>query len=162
MADKSLGVIVIVAAIVVFGWLVPLVTWGSVTIGDTTYRGVAPANAVSLIGATATTTDGYYDSLDRPLTTTYAVPTGRTLTLVRADVASTSTRTVLQIGYGDTHVENSAAAPTNPVTLYETNLPAAATYHQIPVELAMPAGKFPWMRTIGAVGQRAVLVGIER
>lgn len=142
MADKSFGVAVVIAAIIVFGWLIPWMTWGAVTVNGATYRGVAPANAVTLINASAISTPAAstYDSFDAPLGTPFTVAADRTLFVVGFRYA-TATSTTLTLGYADTHVSASTSTPANPVTVWSGLI--TATSEQV-AEYEVPAGAIPW------------------
>lgn len=92
----------------------------------------------------------------------YQVPTGYKLVLVAVKMITvTAALSTLFPGYGDTSVQNSAAAPTNNVPVGNAIGPTLATAGE-KVEMAMycevPAGKYPTFQAVtGAV--RATVLG---
>jgi hypothetical protein len=110
------------------------------------------ANGVALVSSTTPVTGGRYDSLESPRGTDYQVPAGQTLYITNwigtPQMASGSSFT-LEIGYGDTAVNNSVAAPTTPIVVYAVSW---RTADGPPVNrstwIEVPAGKYPFVRPV--------------
>ena len=113
-----------------------------------------PNAMAALVNSQDTLTAARFDSFESPRGTDYQVPANTTLYITEVvgrpnDAASTTE--IVRIGYGDTAVNNSTAAPTNALvvcayTLESSDGPA------LPVGLfcPIPAGKFPFIQPSGA------------
>lgn len=117
-----------------------------------------------MVTASSGAAGGNYDSADAPVGTSYAVPTGSSFWIFATELTPGSTTTVVQVGYGSTHVENSVAAPADSVTLTEFTLPANGELQRVTDALEIPAGMFPWARISGPTTwpSRVRLFGVER
>lgn len=72
----------------------------------------------------------------------YPVTTAKTFYCFRQFVAVQSTGVAFQIMYGDTGVDNSAAAPTNPRFVTPLMPIALSTYTELNMAFTVPAGKY--------------------
>lgn len=133
---------------------------GTVTIGSAEVSGERRSRIVSLVATDAAgVTDGRYDTLQAPAGTDYQVPAGQTLITSSIDVGAGAAGVIVEAGYGDDAVNNSAAAPTTSVSLYEQTLGIAGGLAELNTYLEIPAGKFPWLRVTGAGAWRATAAG---
>lgn len=135
--------------VIVFGWLFQFTNQfqgqPSATIGSLTVPANQQANVRSLVNRTVTATTARYDSLDSPRGTTFTVPAGQTFIITAAcgvDI-SAGGGGVIDIGYGDDAVANSAAPPTNAVTLATVFCGVFGGSDQ-ELWLEIPAGKVPF------------------
>lgn len=132
-------------------------------VGSLNLRTDQLADTVTLVNATTGAATDNYDSADFPRGTDYSVPANRSLRIGAVQASNpTSGAATVEIGYGDTHVENSVAAPTNSVLLGTWSLPASSTVTTIDTAVSVPAGKHPWVRVVGtgAWPSDVVLFGI--
>lgn len=105
-----------------------------------------------------------YDSPDSPRGTSYQVPSTKTLyiglVLGRGNV-SAGTGGILELGYGDDHVENSAAGPINTVAVLSMEFNVAnEDFPTVECWVKVPGGKYPYIRFTGG-GWSITAVGIE-
>lgn len=167
MREKSAG-IVLALAIIFFGlfWFHTDGFSGNVFTcgGALEFKAAAINTCDGLITPSTSPGGGNYDSVDLPLGTSYEVAARRTFLLAGVAVTIGATSTTLQFGYGDTHVENSVAAPASDVVLGEVQYPANAGLVLTSITGEVPAGKFPWARITGpsAWPSRVTLYGAER
>ena len=105
-----------------------------------------------------------YDSFDSPRGTSYQVPTGKTLyiTKVQGSILQAAGADVgIEVGYGDTHVEDSVAAPTNVIPIYLTKFfTINGLQLDLDVWIPIPTGKFPYIYLMNNVGNFSAM-GIE-
>jgi len=97
-----------------------------------------------MVNPTAALMVDNYDSFDSPLGTDFIVAAGMEFHITAADLPHDNPRALFSIGYGDTHVEDSAAAPTNAVILYRTTIDDQSE-HFFPLHMVIPAGKHPFL-----------------
>lgn len=77
----------------------------------------------------------------------YQVTAGKTCWITRVLCGGTANGTLAQILYGDTAVQNSAAAPTNPVVLSDQIVTVTAnTMYDLPLWIPIPASKYPTVK----------------
>ena len=141
----------------------PLITRqadGTITLGSAEIPSSARARIVALIATDAGgITDGNYDTLQSPVGTNYAVPAAVTLFITGLTVGAGAAGVVVELGYGDDAVNDSASAPSAAVVLYEQTLGAAQALAELDVFGQVPAGKLPYMRVTGAGAWRAMANG---
>lgn len=105
-----------------------------------------------------------YDTLESPEGTDYQVPTGKTLYITKLQVgsgATSGTFFILDVGYGDDGVANSASAPTNRKVVYRTiYMQGAGLRGDLDVFIPIPAGKYPYIYGNGSWWNIAAM-GIE-
>jgi hypothetical protein len=151
---------VVAVAIIIFAVWVTMVREGQVPghTGLTVNLGALSADAVDVADVLVTLqpptdqlTTGRYDSFDSPVGTSYAVPAGKTLLIVGGDAPDESGSPALySVGYGDTHVENSVSAPTNPVVITKFTVTEGA--RELALWAEIPSGKFPFVFFDGGSG----------
>lgn len=111
-------------------------------------------------------TAGNYQTLYRAGVAPYAayqVTAGKTLYIIGALIQTgTAGNKFTTTGYGDTAVDNSAAAPTNSQTLLD-NLSLSATnlLTAVPLILAIPATKYPYIQQNATGHTIAIFWGFE-
>lgn len=161
-AGIAIGLLCILFA--VLWWRTDAFGGTKVDVGSATISASDQAAVRQPISATSGATGGRYDSLDHPLGTDYVVTAARTFWVYGIVTSSDAAAITVTYGYGDTHVENSAAAPTNAVTLGEFYLPAGGGLERVPVTVSVPAGKYPWAQVTGPANwpSRVTMVGVER
>lgn len=123
-----------------------------------------PTQLKALINTQTSLDLNRYDSFDSPRGTSYQVPTGKTfyITKLQGSIMQAAGADVgIEVGYGDTHVEDSVAAPTNSTPVY---LIKFYTINGVQVDLdvwiPIPAGKFPYIYLMNNVGNFEAM-GIE-
>ena len=92
-------------------------------------------------------------------TTDYVVPAGKTFYITKITLNGGSALRSISIGYGDDAVAEGAGAPTNAVTLTSTKhviAVSADTYYVYDTFLIVPAEKYPYILSGGAVSSHDV------
>ena len=168
MKSKGAGVAILFAfaAFVILWMQMDRFTEDDLTVGALGLSGGRSVEVITLINSsTSTPVLGRYDSFDSPRSTNYTVPTGQSLYVYAIGwTNATSTPLTLLFGYGDTKVQNSAAAPTNLVVQYSATGQANGEPMLLPLTVAIPAGKIPVVY-IGGTGNYpsdVMAYGVER
>ena len=168
MKSKAAGVAVALglAAFFILWMQMNRFTKDDVTVGALGLSGGRSVEVITLINSsTSTPVLGRYDSLDSPRSTNYTVPTGQSLYVYAVGwTNATSTPLTLLFGYGDTKVQNSAAAPTNLVVQYSATGQANGEPMLLPLTVAIPAGKIPvvFIAGTGSYPSDVMAYGVER
>lgn len=105
----------------------------------------AQGRITTLLNPTLNLGNGRYDSLDSPLGTDFIVPAGFEFHVTDGDMPHDPPESVISFGWGDTHVENSIAAPTNSVIAFRITLDDGSP-HEFTMHVIVPAGKYPFVR----------------
>jgi len=167
MRNKSVGIVLafgIIGFVLLFAVTDGFMADGSLELGSMTTTYNSRLEVVSAFTASTTVTDGYYDSFDSPGGTSYAVGSSRQFVVseILANPAAADIR--IDYGYGDTHVENSASAPTNAVFVGSVIIETGSGLNEIGIFMKVPSGKYPFVRQSGAssVGHVTMLGVSER
>ncbi len=105
----------------------------------------AQGRITTLVNPTLNIASGRYDSLDSPLGTDFIVPADREFHVTDGDMPHDPPESVISFGWGDTHVENSVAAPTNDVIAFRISLDDNSP-DEFSMHVIVPAGKYPFVR----------------
>ena len=144
-----------VALVLLTGWWVG--TDDSFAVGGSTTRD--PSDGVALVNSASPVTAGNYDTYESPRGTDYQVPTGQTLYITQltgSPQVATSTSETLTVGYGDTAVGDSTAAPDSAVVVFVTSWESVdGAPARLDVFVPVPAGKYPFVLPSGASNVQA-------
>lgn len=168
MKSKEAGAAIVLALAVFFIlWMqMNRFTKDDLEVGGLHLSGGRSVEVITLINSsTSTPTLGRYDSLDSPRSTNYTVPTGESLYVYAVGwTNATSTPLTLLFGYGDTKVQNSAAAPTNLVVQYSATGQANGLPMLLTTTIRIPAGKIPvaYIGGTGSYPSDVMAYGVER
>ena len=139
--------IAIVIGLVLMLFAVPSITIGSGVEGPL-------SDFVALTNSQDILTADRYDSFESPRGTDYAVPAGKTFyltALLGLPHVTGSTDEHFHIGYADDAVNDSVAAPTNPIIVCDWSWESTDS-NPIVLDLfcPIPAGKYPFVYSSGA------------
>lgn len=122
-------------------------------------------NIVFLQTATDGPANGNYDSFDSPLGTPYVTPATGMISANLHVVGDSNHLVTVELGYGDTYVTDSAAAPANAVQIGEWSWAPGGVHNDEEIPFQWPAGKIPWARVIvsggGAPVGHMMIYGLE-
>ena len=116
------------------------------------------------IGSTSAATIGRYDGFDAPAGTEF-LPSNRGFTSTQIQAtADSATDTVISVGFGSSHVEDSLTAPLASFQVAEITLPAGSGFNQIDLALQIPPKRYPWVMTTGPASApgRVAIEGISK
>lgn len=136
-----IGLAIIVLAIVLAVWTRPTYHIGRAN--DTN-----PDNIVGLVSSTTPVDADNFDSWQSPRGTDYQVPSDKTtyITDITGFPQVTSGNIVMEIGYGDEAVSNSASAPTGATVVWSATWAAeAGSLQALDVWAEIPAEKYPFV-----------------
>ena len=112
-----------------------------------------PGAMVALVNSQDILTANSYDSFESPRGTDYQVPAGQTIyitNLLGFPHSPASTSEHFHIGYGDTAVNDSVAAPTNAIIVCDYSWESAdGPPAPVPMFCPIPAGKYPFVQPSG-------------
>jgi len=109
------------------------------------------------------TADGNYDTF-KEAGTSYSVPSGKTFYITRITYTGKYNAAVVEIGYGDGAVSDSDTAPGGYTSMTSDAGPFRCEAHlpkQLDCFFAIPAGKYPCLRIVGAADGSCIAEGIE-
>jgi len=133
---------------------------GTITLGSAEIPSAARARIVALVATdSGGITDGNFDTFQSPAGTNYTVAASALLFITELTVGAGAAGVVVELGYGDDAVNDSASAPTNAVVLYDQTLGAAQALAELDIFAQVPAGKFPYARVTGAGAWTATAYG---
>lgn len=136
-----------------------------VSIGRVTVPQALAENIRVLSTATLAPTSGNYDSFDNTIGTSYLVPASRFLASEFHVAGDLSSDLLVEIGYGDTHVEDSATPPTNAVIIGYWTWQAGGDHHDEEFTYLFPAGVYPYARVVissgGSSTGTVMIYGVE-
>lgn len=153
MKNKTTGIVLafaIIAIVILYAVTDGMSATGTVDAGSIDLRLHSRLEVVQPLTATTSITDGRYDSFDAPAGMDYSVDATQIVTIGQILANSAAADIRIDYGYADDHVEDSIAAPTNPVTIGSFIVPTSAGLLPVNVYMRVPADKHPFVRVVGA------------
>ncbi len=113
------------------------------------------------ISLCAIASNGNYTTFEKPVGTPHQVPAGELLTIGLVIFSSAIARGSIEIGYGDSTVDDSGTPPTNYVSLVkELPVQTADAINEVKAFIKIPSEKYPCIRALTAEGN-CIILGIQ-